>query len=94
MAVEDTVRGDPERLARLGQELPHHNACVADVRAFFVGAGPNQLDLVDCPLPGGGVLGKSFESNGESGGRETARLKRETRPPAIRDRPAAPIPRQ
>ena len=61
MAVEDVVRRNPERLARLGQKLPHHNACVADVRAFFIRAGPDQLDLVDCPLPGRGGLGESFE---------------------------------
>ena len=75
LAVEDTVRGDPERLARFGEKLPHHHAGIADVRAFFIGAGPDQLDLVDCPLPGGGVLGESFESDGERGGGEAARLK-------------------
>ena len=45
------------------------------MRALFIGAGPDQLDLVDCPLPGGGVLGESFESDGESGGREAEGLK-------------------
>jgi hypothetical protein len=71
LAVEDTVRGDPKRLARFGQQLPHHDACIADVWAFFVRAGPDQLDLIECPLPGGVGLGQSFESYGESGGCET-----------------------
>ena len=76
MAVEDAVRRDPERLARFGEQLPHHDAGVADVRTFFIGAGPDQLDLIDRPLPGRGVLGESFESDGERGGGEAARLKR------------------
>ena len=75
MAVEDAVRRDPERLTRLGEQLPHHNARVANVRAFFVRAGPNQLDLIDCPLSGRGVLGEGVERDGESGVGKAARLK-------------------
>ena len=45
MAVEDAERRNPERLARLGKKLPHHDAGITDVRAFFIGAGPDQLDL-------------------------------------------------
>jgi hypothetical protein len=62
-------------LARFGQELPHHDARITHVRAFFIGAGPDQLDLVDCSLSGGGVLGESIESYGESGRSETEGLK-------------------
>jgi hypothetical protein len=64
LAVKDAVRGDPERLARFGETLPHHNARVANVRAFFIRAGPNQLDLIDCPLSGRGILG-AIDGNSE-----------------------------
>jgi hypothetical protein len=62
-------------LACFGQELSNDDARIADVRAFFIGAGPDQLDLVERQLSGGGVFGESFESEGESGGGEAERLK-------------------
>jgi len=55
--------------------VAHHDAGVADVRAFFVGAGPDHLDLVDGSLPGGGLLGQRFQGHAESTGREAQRLK-------------------
>jgi hypothetical protein len=62
-------------LACFGEKLPHHNARVANMRALFIRAGSNQLDLIDCPLSGPGVLGEGFERDGESGGGKAALLK-------------------
>ena len=51
--VEDTVRRNPKRLPRFGEKLRNNDARIADMRAFFVGAGPYQLDLgVVSPNPG------------------------------------------
>jgi hypothetical protein len=75
VSVKDAVCRNPERLARFGEDLAHYDTRIANVGAFVVGAGPDQLDLVDCALPDGGILAESFERYGEDSWRETDGLK-------------------